>query len=97
MNNLTINELEKLFKLIVEKLKKDNIKNISIDFDEYWFITSDEWNNLNETPQPGVGSLAEDVEYLKKALNQNEIFTYSDLDRMSSILKAISEKEAPIN
>jgi hypothetical protein len=97
MNNITIKEIEALFTLVIKRLKKDNIENMQFDFDEYWFITSDEWNNLNEIPQPAVGSLTEDIDYLKKTITQNEIFTYSDLDRLSNLLKAISEKESPIN
>ncbi len=97
MTNLTVMELENLFKLIIEKLKKDKVEFILINFDEYWNIASDEWDNFDKTPEPIVGSILEDIQYLKRTLNKNEIFTYSDFDRVGTVLKAISEKEAPTN
>jgi hypothetical protein len=97
MSSINIDELEVLFKLVMDKLKKDQVKQIEFAADEYWIITSDEWVNLKNIPKPAVGSLAEDVEYLKRAIEEKEIVTYSDLDRLSTVLRFISEIQAPIN
>ena len=97
MSRVTVDEIEILFKLVIEKLKNDKRASIEFNTDEYWIITSDEWDNFKKMPKPAVGSIKEDIEYLKKAIRQGRIYTYSDLDRLATILRAISEIEAPIN
>ncbi len=96
-NNITIEQLQYLFELIVQKLKNDNLKQISFNVNEYWFVSADEWGNFNEAPEPIVGSLVEDIMYLKQTIAEKEIITYTDLDRLASVLRAISEIQAPVN
>ena len=95
MNNISVDEIEKIFSLIVEKLKKDGVDNISLDFDEYWMILTNEWNDFKNVPSPSVGSFVDDVNSLKKVLGQNIIYSYSEFDRIATVLRAISEKMAP--
>jgi hypothetical protein len=90
-------EIEILFKLISSKLSEDKFEEIDLDKDEYWIIASDEWQDFEGTPNPVVGSLYEDVEFLKKSIDENHIISYSDFDRLAAILRSISENKAPIN
>lgn len=94
MNNISVDEIEKIFSLIVEKLKKDGVGNISIDFDEYWMILTNEWNDFKNIPSPSVGSFVDDVDCLKKVVSQNIIYSYSEFDRIATFLRAISENMA---
>lgn len=96
MSNINVKEIEILFRLIVEKLYTDKVNQIDLATDEYWLIASDEWDDLKEAPKPVVGSLKEDIEYLKKTIEERAIHTYSDFDRLASVLRAISEMQAPI-
>ncbi len=48
MRKVNINELEDLFKLILDKLRIDGVNDINIDFNDYWLILTDEWNNFKE-------------------------------------------------
>lgn len=73
----------------------DKIDDVVFDMNEYWIITTDEWNEFKDNPKPAVGSLAEDIEYLKKSIANNKINSYVDFDRLASILRAISEIKAP--
>lgn len=95
MSSICINEIETLFKLVIEKLKKDNIDNIQVNIDEYWIILTDKWANFKVPPKPAVGSLKEDVHFLKKSIEEKEIFSYSDFDRLATLLRVISEMQAP--
>lgn len=95
MVNITVAELETLFKLVIRKLKKEKIENIYLDIDEYWIVLADEWSDFSTSPSLAVGSIVDDTSYLKKAIQENEISTYSDLDRIASLLHAISELLAP--
>lgn len=95
--NIRIEQLEFIFKLLIEKAKNDQIKTLSIDIDYYWIIMSDDWEDFssNSTPDPAVGSLVDDWESLQKILTQEHIVTYVDYDRFASILRAISETIMP--
>lgn len=97
MNSISVLEIEILFKLAIEKLKKDNIEYIQFDIDEYWIILSDEWAKFTSPPKLSVGSLNEDMHYLKKSIEEKGIFTYSDFDRIATLLRVISEINAPSN
>ena len=95
MELINITEIEKLFALVINKLKADDVHNFELDMNEYWIILANEWNNFNSEPQHAVGSLKDDILYLKKAIEEDEIFSYSEFDRLATVLRAISEKQAP--
>lgn len=97
MRRITIDEIKTLFKLSIEKLEADRIVEIEINIDEYWIILADEWSNFKEEPKPAVGSLTEDIDYLKRAIKEGAMFSYSNFDRLASLLHAISEIKAPSN
>ncbi|MGC4037070.1 MAG: hypothetical protein QM764_14015 [Chitinophagaceae bacterium] len=97
MDDITIEELEILFKLIIQKLQRDKCSKIDFKGNEYWIVSSDEWMNFIDTPTPVVGSLKEDVVYLKKAIGENAIHSYSEFDRLATVLRFISESQAPIS
>lgn len=94
-NIITVSEIEILFNLIIKKLKKDKQHSFRLTMDEYWLILSDEWTNFETEPSLAVGSLSADLHYLKKSMLENDIHSYSDLDRLSSLLRFISEMLAP--
>lgn len=58
-------------------------------------ISVNEWNDFKNVPSPSVGSLVDDVDCLKKVVSQNIIYSYSEFDRIATVLRAISEKMAP--
>ena len=95
MTEITIKEVEVLFKLAIEKLKNDKLANVEFNNDEYWIITTDEWDKFEDIPKPAVGSIKEDIEFLRAAIKENVIYSYSDFDRLATILRAISEIQAP--
>lgn len=97
MTKISLEEIETIFDLIVRKLKYDNLKDFEFSTDEYWIVLADEWSDFNVSPIPAVGSLKEDIEYLRESLDKSEIVTYSDLDRIATVLRAISEQQAPSN
>lgn len=37
----------------------------------------------------------DDIHYLNKAVEEHAIYSYSDFDRLASVLRAISEKMVP--
>lgn len=95
MTVTSIEKLEKLFNMILVKLKNDGLNEIEIANDEYWIILTNQWSDFSKDPEIAVGSIQEDINFLNKALEANEILTYADLDRVASILRMISELQAP--
>lgn len=94
-SSINVEEIEVLFAMIVKKLRSDKLDKFNFNIDQYWIILSNEWSVLKDPTAPAVGSLDEDTLYLKKAIDEGEIYSYSNLDRMAAILRAISELQAP--
>ena len=88
-------EIEKIFALVINKLKADDANNFELELNEYWLILPDEWNNFSGNPQLAIGSFKDDILNLKRAIEENEIISYSEFDRLATVLRAISEKQAP--
>ncbi len=89
-------ELDIYFKRVIEKLHDFNISEIEIDYDYYYIISAGKWTNFDVDPIPSVGSLVDDCEMLKKTVTDSSRFSFDDLDRISSILRAISNELSPM-
>lgn len=92
---VTIDELESIFKRLVQKAREDGIEFVNIESDYYWIIFSDEWDNFSSSPEPSVGSLIDDWNSLQGISKTNRIVTYLDYERLASILRALSETITP--
>jgi hypothetical protein len=93
MRKINIEILEIAFKKILEKLKADNILEVSFQNDLYRIIPTDEWEVYKENNAiVEIGSLYDDVECVEKlAFNNERPCTYVDFDRVASVLRMISE------
>ena len=89
----TINhdQLQKIFDRVIEMLA--DCKEIKLaDADYYWSINAPECYEMTDNPEIVVGSLVDDIEALKKLIdNEERPVTFVDLDRLASVLHAISE------
>jgi hypothetical protein len=90
-------EIERIFKLLIEKLKEGGIENISVNQDYYLNISPSDLYKLDKISnvELNVGSLDDDWESLLKTINGENVFTYLDFDRIASILIAVSEEIIP--
>ena len=96
MKSISLIEMEDIFKLILEKLKKEGHVNIEVEQDFYKYIPCDIWDSF-ENDAIEYGSLFDDIDELKKMTNlKDRPCTYVDFDRLSSLLRAISQKNNPI-
>lgn len=95
MKQIEILELEQIFQKVIEKLKFEEIDCIELETDLYRIIPTDSWNDFqNEVIL--LGSLEDDIEEIKKTLQNNGTpFTYVDFDRLASLLRYISQKYNP--
>lgn len=92
--------------MIIEKSKLRIICKNILDFidekteineDSYWLIGSDVWTKFSKDPSADVGSLNDDWHYLNQIIEEEgRVVSSSDLDRLSSILRAVSQEINPI-
>jgi hypothetical protein len=89
-------QLDIIFKKVISKLKDLEIDSVELDKDYYLLISSTDWTKVGESnPEPVTGSLIEDWDSLKKVVTGEHPLMFVDLDRLASILRAISEKINP--
>lgn len=94
---IKVNELEVVLNKVLEYLKFQELNAYKIEGNNYLIIGSDDWNDFASAEiKPDVGSLKDDWESLKKNIIVEEIVTPVDLDRLSSILRAISQQISPV-
>jgi hypothetical protein len=92
-----LKEIIDFLKLVELKFQKEQKSYIEIDVDEYWIIDTNEWADFSKVPEPAVGSLEDDLKQVKGALEGQFIASYSEIDSLASLLRAISEELAPTN
>lgn len=97
MKTIKLEDLGRLFELVIEKLAiQESINKIDVDRDMYSFIPTDKWQSIGQKPL--VGSLHDDIDSLSKVLTDpNVILTYADFDRIANVLHFISEKMNPVS
>jgi len=99
MKKITVNQIEEIFKRIISKLKFELGENgeFASETSYYREIPTDKWTNLERTKNDEItGDLQDDIdELIKLANDENRFCTYVDFDRISSLLKEISQVQNP--
>jgi hypothetical protein len=97
MNELVIerDNLKKAFDAIFSKIAGSLDSSISISNDYYLNIPMDEAYNVSNSVMPSIGSLYDDWENLMRVINEQQPVTFVDVDRLASIMKAISQELNP--
>lgn len=95
MAKISATTIKSIFELVVNKLVvHDEVS--YVDEDPYWKISAPECFDMSQTPNCEVGSLLDDVEcLLSLTTNDDRPVTSVDLDRLASLLNAISENMNP--
>lgn len=92
---IKLDSIEQMISIILKKYKNINGDEIEIESDYYWTFDENEIYNVNEEPKDfSIGQLTDDWETLKHSFNSDNLIPY-DLQRIASILKALSI-EVPI-
>lgn len=94
---ISLKELKLVFQLILNKIEFEIDDPIKINRDLYRFIDSSDWDSY-EKEVISTGSLFDDISNLKKiAEDPKRPCTYVDFDRLSFLLRQISEQQNPTN
>lgn len=92
METISIDQIESLFRNLIDHLKRSNIKELSFDDDFYWNVPTKELTNLNNDPELTIGSLEDDINFLKSLLQEEFETNFLELERLSALLKLMSKK-----
>lgn len=97
MEKLKVKDLESAFARIIEKLNEEGVEEIDFPYDFYRVIPRHKLEVIySEDNEYQVGSLEDDVESIKKLVNDKEsVCTYVDFDRVASVLTVVSEDRNP--
>lgn len=94
---ITIKELQQALNSTLESIKERNGENFEIDIDEdyYNYIPADSLYKLDEAPtELTIGSLADNIEEVRKISSGENYPTPPDLNKISSILRYIGDNLA---
>lgn len=95
--DVSVQELENIFKLTIDKLRGENKNIITLDLDYYFSISNDS-RYLRSTDQQAeivIESLIDDWQELGRLKDGLVDITYLDLNRLAGVLLAISEEAVP--
>lgn len=93
--NISIVDLIKIINICVTRITLEGVSHLTIETDLYQFIPTDKWNDFQDDFSYAVGSLKDDWESLQKLIEDPLRVSSVDLDRLASILRAISEELMP--
>ncbi len=92
MEAIKTDQLELLFKNLFSHLRRLNINELSFDEDFYWNVRTPELTDLSKDPELTIGSLKDDIEFLKLLLKEDFETNFLELERLSALLKHMSKK-----
>jgi hypothetical protein len=92
LENINLDQLELLFKVVLDNLKRSNIRELSFDEDNYWDVPSEDITSFPEKPELEVGSLHDDINFLKSLIEEGYRTDFLELERLAALLKFMSKK-----
>ncbi len=91
--NISLSELEKCFDILLQHARANGISSIETQREDlYWTVLSGDWLQFDKEPQLAVGSLDDDILELKKIIKEPSRTTDVDIERLSVILKLLSDR-----
>jgi hypothetical protein len=95
--NVTVEELEKITAILLERLRKAADKEVKLSTDYFWNVPTKELYDPYKKPKElDLGQLSDDMHELRRLLKDDEAISY-DLERLANILTAISNELAKKN
>jgi hypothetical protein len=96
MGKIYIADLKQAFARIISKLQDENCNPIELPGDLYRFIPTDKWDRFDVVTVE-EGSLYDDLKEIESLARDDERpCTYVDFDRVASLLRALSQKNNPV-
>lgn len=91
MPHLDINLLESLIRRLLFKLKNEQGTSILIEKASYWQVPIEQLFELSQSPDLHVGSIEDDITFLKKAYDEDLRTEFLEFERLSSLFALLSK------
>lgn len=89
---ISLNDLKILCEIILSKAEKSGMKEIEVDHDFYWSVSSEDvYNFTTEKPEVIVGSFVDDFDSLRKLLDSTNQATIVDIERLGNVIKIMGD------
>jgi hypothetical protein len=86
---VNLNDLEKIFKTLIHRVRINKGEQIEIPFDFFWSIRAEQlYDPLNDPHDLTLGQLSDEIPTLLRLLHEDDAIYY-DIGRLANILKAI--------
>ena len=96
-NRITIDEIQKILLLLIEKLRNTVDNNIILKNDFYWNIASNQlYNPYTEPKDITLGQLSDDLSTVRRLLEHEDEALPHDLIKVAEIIKAIGWQVPPM-
>lgn len=92
MKEITIDTLELILKNLIERLRKNGVRELSFEDDWYWSIPTDKLSSSPAEPSPTIGSIDDDIDFLNSLVAENYVTDFLELERLSALFKCMSKK-----
>lgn len=91
MTKLNPQEIRDGLQILLEHAERQGLSGVDASqADLYWTITSGEWLVAETEPKPGVGSLHDDIQELKRLLREPTRASAVDVNRLANVLHLLS-------
>lgn len=82
-------DLCEILRRLANKLESGFQQEIHFENDYYWNIDTSVMNNLLLDPKPDIGSINDDIEFVRDVISDDYNDQYLDLLRIAAILRAL--------
>ncbi|MDF2384856.1 hypothetical protein JMG10_25510 [Nostoc ellipsosporum NOK] len=89
---IEVQYIERLFERLIERLKKDGFDTLSFDNELYWKIPIKSIDIITQEPDLTIGSLEDDIHFLKSLIDEDYDTQYLELERLAAVLKIFGKK-----
>lgn len=87
---IDITSLEIVISSLFNRLKSKEITRFQFSKDFYWSVPEEDLTDLDKAPELHVGSLKDDIDFINSLVREDYDASFLELERLSSIFKAIS-------
>jgi hypothetical protein len=92
MSVITIDSIETLMNNLLERLRRENITELTFDEDNYWNVPMDNMSCFPSEPNLTIGSINDDIDFLNSLIDEDYTTEYLEIERLAAVLRFTARK-----
>ena len=88
---INLNDLREIFEIILKNIEEEFPNEVNLDKTTYWTLFYEDKYNIKQ-PEPLIGSLKDDWDFLKKMQKDKDLPLYLMPERLGNIIQALGYK-----